>query len=225
MSKKKKEELSLPKELEQELKEHLISGRPLYEQGGVFSRLLQQTKNMVLEGEVNDFMSQEYASGSPNKRNGYTWKNLKTTSGVIAIQTPRDRLGGFSPTLVPKRNQELHLGFEEQVLALYAQGNSLSDIKRLLVKLYGVELSESKISSITDAVLPEIQAWRQRRLKAFYPTIYLDAIHFKVRIDNRYDSRAFYTVYAVDVEGQRDLLGCICLITKELNIGVWYLKT
>ena len=96
---------------------------------------------------------------------------------------------------------------DEQIIALYAQGNSVEDVRRLLAKLYGLSISAGKISAITDKVLPEIEAWRSRPLLALYAIVYLDAVHFKVRYEGRYTSRAFYTVYGVDAEGQRDLLG------------------
>jgi len=92
-------------------------------------------------------------------------------------------------------------------MALYAQGYSVEDVRRLLVKMMGVKISAGKISEITDKVLPEIEAWKTRELRVFYPIIYLDAIHFKVRNEGKYSTNAFYTVYSIDWDGQRDLLG------------------
>ena len=123
------------------------------------------------------------------------------------ISTPRDRNGDFEPELIGKRQRELNSGLDEQILALYAQGNSIEDVRRLLEDIYGVSISAGRISQITDKVLPEIQEWRTRSLQSFYPVVYLDAIHFKVRQDGRYSNSAFYTVYSIDWEGNRDLLG------------------
>lgn len=123
------------------------------------------------------------------------------------MSTPRDRNGEFEPELIGKRQRELSSGLDEQIIALYAQGNSIEDVRRLLTQLYGVEMSAGKISQITDKILPLIQEWRERQLSSFYSVVYLDAIHFKIRYEGRYETRAFYTVYAVDWEGKRDLLG------------------
>jgi transposase-like protein len=194
-------------ELYARMKEHLYSKQPLLGEDSPFSELLQQMVDQMLDGEAEAFLSEEKLQGKSNKRNGRTRKRIRTSSGLLDINTPRDRNGDFEPQLVPKHARELSSGLDDQIIALYAQGNSIEDVRRLLARIYGVDISAGKISQITDKVLPQIQAWRERRLQAFYPVVYLDAVHFKVRHEGRYDSRAFYTVYSIDVEGQRDLLG------------------
>lgn len=194
-------------ELYARLKEHLYSKEPLLGEDSPFSELLQQMVNKLLDGEMEAFIEDERLEGKKNKRNGKTSKQILSQTGPLHIDTPRDRNGDFTPELVGKRQRELSSGLDEQILALYAQGNSIEDVRRLLARMYGVHISAGKISQITDKVLPHIQEWRDRPLQAFYPIVYLDAVHFKVRHEGRYDNRAFYTVYSVDWEGQRDLLG------------------
>lgn len=188
-------------------KEHLYNKRPVLGEDSPFSELLQSMVNQMLEGEMSSFMNDEQDLNRKNKRNGKSLKKVRTNSGNIYVETPRDRNGDFEPELISKRERELNSGLDTQILALYAQGNSIEDVRRLLVKMYGVEISAGKISQITDKVLPEIQAWRTRELKSFYPIVYLDAIHFKVRQEGKYSSHAFYTAYSVDWQGHRDLLG------------------
>lgn len=205
--KKSLEELVPDADLRQRMKDHLYSKRPVLEEGSVFSDLLQGLVNQMLDGEMDDFMDQERQSGRTNKRNGYQSKQVRSTAGKLQIETPRDRSGDFEPELIAKRQRDLSSGLDEQILALYAQGNSIEDVKRLLSRMYGISISTGKISAITDRVLPEIIEWRERPLKGFYAVIYLDAIFFKVRHEGRYQNQAFYTVYAVDAHGERDLLG------------------
>lgn len=207
--KKKKtlEELLPDGELRERMIEHLYSKKGLLSEDSVFSELLQALVNKMLEGEVEDFLHEERASNKRNKRNGYTEKKVLSEAGSLSIRTPRDRNSDFEPELIGKGERELSSGLDEQIIALYAQGNSVEDVRRLLGKLYGLSVSAGKISMITDKVLPEIQAWRSRPLRSLYAVIYLDAIHFKVRYEGRYTSRAFYTVYGIDAEGHRDLLG------------------
>ena len=204
---KKLEELIPDAELRERMEEHLYSKQPLLSEDSVFSELLQALVNKMLEGEVEEFLGEERASERKNKRNGYTEKQLLSAAGPLSIRTPRDRNSDFEPELVGKGQRELSSGVDEQIIALYAQGNSVEDVRRLLSKLYGISISAGKISAITDKVLPELQAWRDRRLRALYAIIYLDAVHFKVRYEGRYSNRAFYTVYGIDAEGHRDLLG------------------
>lgn len=189
------------------MKDHLYSQEPLLGEGSPFSDLLQGMVNKMLEGEMDAFLSEEKDSGKSNKRNGRTSKRVVSSSGPLQISTPRDRNGDFEPELVGKRQRTLSSGLDDQIIALYAQGNSVEDVRRLIAKIYGVSISAGQVSQITDQVLPHIQQWRDRQLRSFYAVLYLDAIHFKVRHEGRYESRAFYTVYAVDWDGQRDLLG------------------
>lgn len=207
MSKKKKDQLLANPELESRLKEHLLSKKPILGEDSPFSELLQRMVNTVLEGEMASFIEEQKEQGKKNKRNGKNIKQVTTNVGKIWIETPRDRNSEFEPELISKRERTLSSGLDEQIIALYAQGNSIEDVRRLLLKMYGVEISAGKISQITDKVLPEIESWKTRELENFYPIIYLDAIHFKVRNEGKYESNAFYTVYSVDWHGQRDLLG------------------
>lgn len=209
-NKKKKDSLAdlIPdSDLRDRMISHLYSKQPLLSEGSVFSELLQGMVNKMLEGEVEDFLDEEHASGRENKRNGYTRKQLSSSAGPLSIRTPRDRNSDFEPALVGKGERELSSGVDDQIIALYAQGNSVEDVRRLLGKLYGLSMSAGKISAITDRVLPELQAWRSRPLCSLYAVVYLDAVHFKVRYEGQYTSRAFYTVYGIDAEGRRDLLG------------------
>lgn len=209
-NKRKKETLAdlIPdSDLRERMVSHLYSKKPLLSDGSVFSELLQVMVNKILDGEVTDFLDEERASGHQNKRNGYISKEVLSAAGPLSIRTPRDRNGDFEPELVSKGQRELSSGVDEQIIALYAQGNSVEDVRRLLSKLYGLSISAGKISAITDKVLPEIQSWCNRQLRSMYAIIYLDAVHFKVRYEGRYTSRAFYTVYGIDAEGERDLLG------------------
>lgn len=194
-------------ELYSELRDHLYSKKPLLGSDSPFSDLLQGMVNTILEGEVNSHLKEEQSKGLKNKRNGKTLKKVRSMAGDLYIETPRDRNSSFEPQLVEKRQRELTSGLDEQILALYAQGNSVEDVRRLLKKMIGIEISAGKISEITDTVLPQIELWKNRQLESFYPIIYLDAIHFKVRHEGKYETHAFYTIYSVDWHGQRDLLG------------------
>ncbi len=204
---KQKEQLETGGEMYERMKEHLYNKRPVLGEDSPFSEILQKMVNQMLEGEMDSFMNEGQRLEGKNKRNGKTTKKVRTNSGDIYVETPRDRNGDFEPELISKRERELSSGLDSQIIALYAQGNSIEDVRRLLVTMYGVEVSAGKISQITDKVLPEIQSWRNRELKSFYSIVYLDAIHFKVREEGKYSNHAFYTAYSVDWEGHRDLLG------------------
>lgn len=203
----KKSKLSKDSEIYSRLKDHLYSKKPLLGADSPFSELLQGMVNTILDGEMDSFLEEERKDSKANKRNGKTIKQVRSSAGNLFIETPRDRNSSFEPEIIGKRQRDLSSGLDEQIIALYAQGNSVEDVRRLLIRMLGVEISAGKISQITDKVLPEIEAWKTRELESFYPIIYLDAIHFKVRHEGVYQSNAFYTVYSIDWQGNRDLLG------------------
>ncbi len=208
MSKKRTlEELFSDPNLSDRLKERLYSKKGLLGNESPFSEILQSMVDAMLEAEIDSFLVEEQGKGVKNKRNGHTKKRVFSDAGTLEISTPRDRNSDFEPAIIGKRERELNSGLDDQILALYAQGNSVEDVRRLLEKIYGVSISSGRISQITDKILPEIQQWRSRELQSFYPVVYLDAIHFKVRQDGKYSNSAFYTVYAVDWDGNRDILG------------------
>ena len=201
------EDLLSDPQMSDRLKDQLYRKKGLLGKESPFSELLQSMVDTILDAEADTFLEEERASGRSNKRNGHTRKKVISELGMLNVATPRDRNGDFEPELIGKRERELISGLDDQILALYAQGNSIEDVRRLVEQIYGVSISAGRISQITDKILPQIQEWRERDLQSFYPVVYLDAIHFKVRHEGKYSNSAFYTVYAVDWEGNRDVLG------------------
>jgi transposase-like protein len=124
----------------------------------------------------------------------------------LEIEVPRDRNGGFEPQLVPKRPRRLE-GFDEKVLALYARGLSTRDIQGHLEERYGVEVSPTLISNVTEAVWEEVQAWQSRALESVYPILYFDALFVKSRESGPVRNRAVYLALAVNLQGEKELLG------------------
>lgn len=190
-----------------EMLNRLYKGDPILGEKGVFTNLLQSFVNAALEGEMDNFLNESKSRNLENRRNGYTSKELRSTAGPLSIQTPRDRSSDHEPVIVKKRERELSGGLDEIILSLYARGQSVEDVRFQLQQIYGLEVSAGAISAVTDRVWSEILEWQQRPLAAFYTIIYLDAIHYKVREEGKVISKAIYTVYAVTIDGQRDILG------------------
>lgn len=185
----------------------LQSGQPLFGEGGVLKRLVKHLIEASLEGELDAHLASQRASEIANKRNGRgRSKKLRTDVGEIEIETSRDRLGNFTPQTVGKWEREVGAGFQDQILELYAMGNSVEDIRLHLAKMFGARLSTGAISAVTDRVWGEIKTWQERPLLTLYTLIYLDAIHYKIREEGQVVTKAIYTIYGVDAQGQRDIL-------------------
>lgn len=185
----------------------LMQGRDLIGTDGVLTGFIQRIVNAALEGELDSHLKTGKSRSEKNRRNGHTSKQLDTSLGTVGISPPRDREGSFTPQLVSKWDRQLGTGLDQQILSLYASGNSVSEIQKHLQKIYGIEYSAGSISMITDRVMEELIIWQQRVLASIYVILYLDAIHFKVREEGKVQTHAFYTVYGVDVNGERDVLG------------------
>jgi putative transposase len=175
---------------------------------GVLTGLIQRLVNAALVGEVKSHLQEErLAGGSGNRRNGYTSKQLDTEAGQVSISPPRDRDGTFEPQLVSKWARQLGTGLDKQILTMYANGNSYGDIRFQIKELYGLEYSESSITGVTEAVWGEVVAWQQRVLLPFYVAIFMDGMYFTTREGGKSSRKVIYSVYGVDAEGQRDVLG------------------
>lgn len=184
--------------------EQLRSGQSLTGEDGVLTPLIKQLTEAALNAEIDEHLKE---SDTPNRKNGKTRKTVKSASGTFELETPRDRTGSFEPKLVKKNQTKISDEIDQKVLSLFALGNSYRDIRGHIKDLYGIELSESSITAITDQLIPELKAWQNRTLDAVYPFIWLDAVHYKVKEDGRYVTKAVYTVLGVDIDGHKDLLG------------------
>ena len=129
--KNEKEQLLVDSKMYDRLKKHLYSKRPVLGEDSPFSELLQSMVNQLLDGEMESFMGEERTNNRRNKRNGKSVKKVLTNSGDIYVETPRDRNGEFEPELIAKRQRELNSGLDAQILALYAQGNSIEDVRAI----------------------------------------------------------------------------------------------
>lgn len=132
---------------------------------------------------------------------------MKNDHGKFELDVPRDRNGSFEPQIVKKNQTTMTDEIEKKMISLYALGNSYSQISKHIEDIYGVESSKVAISTVTDKIILMLQEWKTRPLEAVYPFIFLDAIHYKVKEDGHYISKAFYTVFGVRIDGKKEVLG------------------
>jgi transposase-like protein len=177
---------------------------------GIFARLFANTIETMLDTELSEELGYEpyeaKGKNSGNSRNGHYPKKVRTSAGETMIQVPRDRKGDYEPQVVKKHVANTN-ELEDKIIAMYAKGMSVRDIQDTLKELYGVDVSPTTLSAITDKVWELVEAWQNRPLASLYPIIYLDAIHIKLRREGKVETTAVYTVLGVDLDGHRDVLG------------------
>ena len=173
---------------------------------GLIQKIIKDAVQHVLEQEINEYITSEKKKGNTVARNGSSHKTLKTSYGKIGIDVPRTRTDGFEPDIIKKRSV-VEGGLESQVVSMYAKGMTTRDIVDHVQSLYGIGISPSSISNITDKVMDEAKEWYSRTLDSLYPVVFLDAVHFKVREEGRIVTKAAYVALGINSEGYKDILG------------------
>ena len=142
-----------------------------------------------------------------NSRNGHSSKTLRTSFGDVEVAVPRDRKGEFEPQLLKKNQTSISQDIEEKILSMYAKGMTTGDIEAHIQDIYGVDVSDTTVSRITDKILPVAKEWQQRPLEAVYVVVFLDAIHYHVRSEGHIVKKAVYIAIGIDLDGHKDVLG------------------
>ena len=177
----------------------------------LFRDAIQQVMESELDVELGYEKSErmsdsESAILSKNYRNGYSKKTVKTQLGEIEVKVPRDRNGEYEPKIIGKYSRNAD-GMEEKILSLYACGMSQRDIAEQIKNLYDVEISPELVSKISEKIMPEVNEWQNRPLESVYPFVFMDAIHYKVKENHQYITKAAYVVLGINMEGGKDILG------------------
>jgi len=184
----------------------LIQGKPLTGDDGLLKPLIAKFVQGALDAELSDHLLEEKKAGGSNRRNGKLSKKIRTESGDIPIEYSRDRNGSFEPVTIKKGQRQLGLGFDNQILELYAMSNSVADIRLHLERMYGTQMSESRISGVINSTWSDVKAWHERPLESLYVVLFVDAIHLDVRRDHGVQKIALYVVYGITTQGQREIV-------------------
>ena len=177
----------------------------------LFSDVLQQVMEAELDEKLGYEKSERIAKDEENGcrknyRNGYSKKTVKTQLGEVDVKIPRDRNGEYEPQIIGKYSRNAD-GMEEKILGLYACGMSQRDIAEQIKNLYDVDISDGLVSKIVEKISPEVSAWQNRPLESVYPFVFMDAIHYKVKENHQYITKAAYVVLGIRLDGHKDILG------------------
>lgn len=164
-----------------------------------------------LEAELDDqlgYSRYDYKNkDTDNSRNGYSSKTLRTSFGDVEVSVPRDRKSEFEPKVLRKNQTSISQDIEEKILSMYAKGMTTGDIEAHIQDIYGVDVSDTTVSRITDKILPVAKEWQQRPLESIYAVVFLDAIHYHVRSEGQIVKKAVYIAIGIDLDGHKDVLG------------------
>jgi len=202
--------MPIRRELIDELLKDYPDSQDILAEGGLLKQLTKAVIERCLEAELDTHLGYakhaRQGATTLNRRNGHSPKTLKGEQGQVEIEVPRDRQSSFEPQLVHKGQTRLD-GFDDKIIALYARGMTTRDIQAQLHELYGVEVSATLISNVTEAVMDEVRQWQARPLEALYPILYLDCLVVKVRENQQIVNKSVYLALGVNLSGYKELLG------------------
>ena len=202
--------MTIRRELIDELLKEYESPQEILGEGGLLKDLTKAVIERCLQTELDSHLGYakygRQGNTTGNTRNGQSQKTLKGEQGHLDIEIPRDRQGTFEPQLV-KKGQTRFEGFDDKILALYARGMTTRDIQAQLQEVYGVEVSPTLISNVTEAVIDEVRQWQTRPLDHIYPIVYVDCLVVNVRENQRVINKSLYLVLGVNLSGYKELLG------------------
>ena len=180
---------------------------------GLVQRLVKDVLENILEAEMDEHLGRDkyqrqsdIEPGERNYRNGYSQKNLRSSFGDVDLDIPRDRKSEFEPQII-KKYETVCNELDKKIISLYAKGMTTSDIQAEIEDLYGITISPSMVSKITDKVIATATEWQNRMLDKIYPIVYLDAMYFKVRSNGKIVNKAVYICLGYTMEGYKDILG------------------
>ena len=197
----------------------LLAGKKIGGKDGVLAPLVKELVEAALEAEIESHIANEVLQGKRNRRNGYNKKRVKSSSGEFELATPRDREGSFEPQIVKKHQTTISDEIEEKILSLYALGMSYKDIKSHIEELYQISISSATINTITDKIISKVQEWQSRPLESVYPFVFMDAIHYKIKEDGKYENKAVYTILGINLRGKKEVLGLY--ISESEGANFW----
>lgn len=201
---------AIPQDLLDALMKDYKNPEDLIGETGLLKQLTKQLLERAMQAEMTDHLGYEKhapaGKKTDNSRNGSYKKRIKGEFGNLDVAVPRDRQSTFEPVILPK-GQSRFTGFDDKIIALYARGMTTRDIQAHLEEMYGVEISPTLVSQVTQAVQEDISLWQNRPLDEVYPIVYLDAIRVKVRHDNRVINKAVYLAIGVNLDGLKEVLG------------------
>lgn len=188
-----------------------------------FNSIFKQGVEEMLQGEMDEHLgyskhtTEGYNSG--NSRNGSFSKTITTENvGDVLLNIPRDRNGQFEPQVVPK-GETISSKIQEAILGMYSRGMTTSDVRKQVEQVYGLEISETTVSNITERIMESAREWQQRSLEPVYFAVWMDGIIIKIREDKKVINKCVYIVIGLKPDGRKEVLGF--WIEKTESAAFW----
>jgi putative transposase len=218
---KEKDTLDLD-QIKQQFLAEFRSGKPTFGKDGALAPILKHFLEAALEAEMDLHLDGEERRKG-NRRNGRVSKQVRTSEGLIEVESSRDRSGRFEPQIVKKRETVLAENLEPRILSMYGLGMSFRDISSHLKQMYDMDISHDTLSALTERITPKVKEWQCRPLEPVWCIVWLDAMHYKVREEGRTVSKAVYNILGINPQGHKELLGVYVSESEGATFWLWVL--
>jgi putative transposase len=206
--------MAITDEVLNELLKEYQKPEDLLGQNGLLKQLQKRLLEKAMGAELTVHLGYEKhdvaGKNTGNSRNGTSPKTIKGEFGNLDLAAPRDRNGTFAPQIVAKGQRRFE-GFDQAIISLYSRGLTTREIEGHLLEIYGVEVSPTLVSQVTEAVVADVQVWQNRSLEEVYPIVYFDALWGKVRENGQVAKVAVYLALGITLAGQKEVLGMTVL--------------
>jgi len=172
-----------------------------------YKEILQEALEAEMDNELGYSKYNWKNKDSTNSRNGHSKKTVSSRYGKVDLKIPRDTEGSFEPITVKTHERIVNPSIDDKIISMYAKGMSTRDINDQIKEIYGIDVSADMVSRITDKVIPLAKEWQNRPLQEVYPLLFLDGIVFSIRQDGQLANKTVYVVYAINLEGMKEILG------------------
>jgi len=216
MQKKNKPEPKFPKEFYQQFK-----SKESFQE--YFNTMFKEGIEHMLQSELDEHLGYskhaKEGANTGNSRNGSFPKTITTESvGDLVLNIPRDRNGDFEPRIIPK-GSTISSKIEDSILGMYSRGMTTSDVRKQILDMYGLEISETTVSNITERIMESAREWQQRALEPVYYAVWMDGIVLKIREDSKVINKCVYIVIGLKPDGKKEVLGF--WIEKTESAAFW----
>lgn len=185
----------------------------------LFKQGIEEMLKCELDGHLGYSKHSKEGYNTGNSRNGSFPKTINTENiGEVVLNIPRDRNGTFEPLIIPK-GQTISSKIEEAIIGMYSRGMTTSDVRKQVLEVYGLEISETTVSNITEGIMASAKEWQQRTLEPVYFAVWMDGIVLKVRTDNKVINKCVYIVIGLKPDGMKEVLGY--WIEKTESAAFW----
>jgi putative transposase len=172
--------------------------------------IVSQTLNKALLDEQEKALGRKAYQrvDDPIYRNGFKNTAIPSLFGqFLTLRKPVLRQGSFKSQLLHAFKTAGSAAIALLAVKSWLHGSSTRAVASDVNSVFGTGLTHSDISTLSDHLLPSLEAWRSQPLPENIAYLLLDATYLPVRSNTKTDKQALLVAMGLDPDGRRHILG------------------